>query len=236
MIRKVVTTIGVLSLVAIAACDFGAPPKTLTVTGVVTDTVTGAPLKATMTVAFGICQVICTYNGNPGLAPTDSLTGKYTVQINGPSDLKACGGYQYYVFANAGSNYSLGTTGIACGVLDDTINFALHPAKPYTVTGRITLNPSGNPAQNFQVVVGLYPTGTSCLTAGSCQSSSITANRSNGTGNYVLVFNGPYTAVSCAGKDFLVTVYPQSIYAGAEAHIPCGNFTTTLDFALSPPS
>jgi len=234
MIRRLLTTISALSLAAMAGCDFGAPPKTLTITGAVTDTVSGAPLRATMTVAFGYCQVICQYNGNPGLAPTDSLTGKYTLQINGPSD--GCGGYEYYVFADAGSNYAVATTAIPCGVLNDTINFALHPAKAYTVTGRVTLNPNGNPAQNFQVVVGLYPTGTTCLASGACLSSSITSARTDGSGNYTLHFNGPYTPVSCSGKDFLVTVYPSSIYVGSEAHIPCGNFNSTLNFALSPPS
>ena len=57
----------------------------------------------------------------------------------------------------------------------------------------------------------------------------------DGAGNYALQFNGPYTAVSCAGKDYLITVYPSSGYRGAEAHVACGAFTSTINFALSPP-
>jgi hypothetical protein len=233
--RKIVTTIGLLGLVAMAGCDFGAPPKTLTITGVVVDTVSGAPLRATMTVAFGFCQITCQYTGSAGLASTDSATGRYTLLINGPSDPKTCEGFEYYVFANAGANYSTATTAIPCGVLNDTLNFSLHPAKAYTVLGRVTLSPNGIAAQNVQITVGLYPTGSTCLASGACQSSSIATARTSGTGNYALQFNGPYTSVSCAGKDFLVTVYASSPYAGQEAHIPCGNFSTTLDFVLAPP-
>src|ERR1043166_6816915 len=179
-----IRAIVLVALAFIAGCDFGAPPKTLTITGTVTDTVTGTPLKATMEVAFGLCQVICQYVGSPGLAPTDSTTGKYTLQINGPSSEKDCGSFQYYVSANAGSGYSLGTRAIACGVLDDTVNFALQPAKAYTISGKVTLSPNGNPAQNFRLAVGLYPTGTTCLTAGACPSSSIQLALTSSTGDY----------------------------------------------------
>jgi hypothetical protein len=230
-------TICLFGLATIAGCNLtGEPPKTLTIHGVVTDTLTGAPLKATMEVAFGLCEVVCSYQGNPGFAPTDSVTGAYTLQINGPSDAKACGSYQYFVFANGGSTYSLGQASVPCGVLEDTINFGLQPVQPYAVTGTVTLAPNGNPAQSYVIAVGIYPTGTTCLTTGACQSTAIATAETNNTGGYTLSFRGPYLAASCTGKDFLITVYPQSIYAGAEAHVPCGQFTTSLNFQLKPPA
>jgi hypothetical protein len=228
-----------LLLVLATGCLDGTPFKTITVTGVVTDTTTGAPIpRAGVQVLFGLCDVSCAFQGSPGTGPTDSL-GRYTVQIDGPSG-GSCGGYGYFVHVDAGSGYTPGDGAFACGPLTSRLDFALHPVQPYTISGTITHISGGSGIQGATVLVGLYPIGTSCLDPTSCVATALDSTTTSASGAYSLTFLSVATPGECAGNDFLVTVRTEPGFTGGEGHVPCGirnlngTLTATLNLKLPP--
>jgi hypothetical protein len=223
-----------LIVAATTGCELGAPQKIATVTGTVTDSLSGAPLKANVEVALGVCDPTCVFIGNPGTGHTDSL-GRYVLQIQGPSSEKDCGAYSYFVFADAGAEFLIGRGGFVCGELTPTINFLMHAANPYTISGKLTLGTTGDPGNGFLVTVGLYGTGTSCLTTNStCPNTSIAAVRVGVDGLYTFKFGGLKGPNECGDRDYLVTVYSFGSYAGKEVHVPCGQYNSTVNFVLQP--
>jgi hypothetical protein len=227
-----VLPLALLIAAATTGCELGAPQKIATVTGTVTDSLSGAPLIAYVEVALGDCSQSCVFVGNPGTGHTDSL-GRYTLQIQGPSSEKDCGGYSYFVFADAGSTFLLGRGGFVCGELTPTINFRLLAANPYTIDGKLTLGTTGEAGNGFLVSVGLFTTGTSCLKV-SCQNTWISSMRVGVDGLYSFKFGGLKALADCGDRDYLVTVYPFGSFSGAEAHVPCGQYNSTINFVLQP--
>ena len=221
-----------LLLVLATGCLDTAPVKDITVTGTVTDSSTGAPIAgAGVQVLFGICINSCFFQGSPGTGPTDA-NGKYAVTITGPSG--NCGGYAYYVKVNAGSGYTPGDKGFACDTPNAQLDSALQQLKQYSISGTITLASSGSGVQGATVMVGLYPTGTSCLSSTSCPGTWSDSTTAVPGGFYALAFHGIFSAADCTGQDYLVTVRAGSGFSGSEKHVACGSLTSQVDFSLPP--
>lgn len=223
-----------LSLVLATGClDGGTSFKTVTVNGTISDSVTGAPIAgAGVQVYFGICVVSCAYQGTPGTGPTDA-NGHYSVLIVGPSG-DVCGGYAYFVHVDAGSGYTVGDKSFACGAETALVDFVLDPVKQYAVSGTITHITGGSGIQGASVLVGLYPTGTSCLSSTSCVGTALDSALTAPSGAYSLTFHSVATAGECAGKDFLITVRSGGGFTGGEGHAPCGTLTSTVNLTLPP--